>query len=114
MNELLTDLPKSETNFISARKSLNKDNETERITKDGIIFSYLNAEKKGLKDDIRKANYERYKSLKLDDLYSSHQNELSKKPYTYSIVASEKNIKLDDLKKYGELKKLSLTELFGY
>lgn len=114
MNELLTQLPKSESNFISARKSLFKDIETERITKDGIIFSYLNAEKKGLKDDIRKMNYEKYKSLKLDDLYAYHQQELSEKPYTYSVVGSEKSIKLDDLAKYGELKKLSLTELFGY
>lgn len=114
MNELLTDLPKNENSFISARKSLNKDIETERITKDGIIFSYLNAEKKGLKDDIRKTNYQKYKALKLDDLYGYHQQELSKKAYTYSVVGSEKNIKMDDLKKYGELKKLSLTELFGY
>lgn len=114
MNELLTELPKSESNFISARKSLFKDIETERITKDGIIFSYLNAEKKGLKDDIRKQNYEKYRSLKLDDLYTYHQQELSNKPYTYSVVGSEKNIKTDDLARYGELKKLSLAELFGY
>ena len=114
MNELLKELPKNENSFISARKSLFKDLETERITRDGIIFSYLNAEKKGLKDDIRKVNYEKYKSLKLDDLYAYHQQELSKKPYTYSVVGSEKNIKLEDLSKYGELKKLSLTELFGY
>ena len=67
-----------------------------------------------MKEDIRKVNYEKYKSLKLDDLYAYHQQELSKKPYTYSVVGSEKNIKLEDLSKYGELKKLSLTELFGY
>lgn len=114
MNELLTDLPKNETAFISARKSLFKDLETERITKDGIIFSFLNAERKGLQDDIRKQNYEQYKKLTLDDLYRYHQSQLSNKPYTYSVVGSEKNINLEDLKKYGELKKLSLTELFGY
>lgn len=114
MNELLTDLPKNETAFISARRSLFKDLETERITKDGIIFSYLNAEKKGLQDDIRRQNYEKYKKLTLDDLYKYHQTQLSKKPYTYSVVGSEKNINLEDLKKYGELKKLSLTDLFGY
>ena len=114
MNELLNDLPKNEASFSSGRKSLFKDIETERITKDGIIFNYLNAEKKGLKEDIRKKNYEKYKTLKLQDLNDYHQAELSNKPYTYSVVGSEKNIKLDDLKKYGELKKISLTELFGY
>lgn len=114
MNELLNELPKNEASFTSARKSLFKDIETERITKDGIIFNYLNAEKKGLKEDIRKKNYEKYKTLKLQDLDAYHRAELSNKPYSYSVVGSEKNIKLDDLKKYGELKKISLKELFGY
>jgi hypothetical protein len=29
-------------------------------------------------------------------------------------VASEKKVNLEDLKKYGEVKKLSLEEVFGY
>lgn len=114
MNELLTDLPKTDQNFINARKSLLKDIETDRVTKDAIIMSYLNANKKGIDYDMRKVNYNQYNNITLNDLYKFHQDALSKKPYTYCVIASEKRIKLDDLKKYGEVQKLSLPELFGY
>jgi predicted Zn-dependent peptidase len=114
MNELLDDLPKADANFINARKSLMKDIETDRITKDAIITSYLNAVKKGVDRDLRKDNYAQYSNITLNDLYKYHQDVLSKKPYTYCVIASEKRVNVDDLKKYGEVKKLSLQEIFGY
>ena len=114
MNELLDELPKAEANFENSRKSLMKNIETDRITKDAIITSYLTAVNKGVDHDLRKDNYAQYSSITLDDLYKYHQDVLSKKPYTYCVVASEKRINIDDLKKYGEVKKLTLRELFGY
>jgi predicted Zn-dependent peptidase len=114
MNELLNDLPKADQNFINSRKSAIKDMETERITKDGIIATYLSNQKKGIDYDMRKDIYNAYSNLSLNDLYTYHQNVLAKKPYTYCVVASEKRINPDDLKKYGEVKKLGLQELFGY
>jgi predicted Zn-dependent peptidase len=114
MNELLTDVPKAEINFENARKSLMKDIETDRITKDGIINSYLLAQRKGVTTDLRKDNYAQYASLKLDDIYKYHHDKFSNQPYTYAIVASSKRVKEDDLQKYGEVKHVSLEELFGY
>ena len=114
MNELLDDLPKAEQNFVNARKSLMKDIETDRITKDAIITSYLNSVKKGVDRDLRKDNYAQYSNITLNDLYKYHQDVLAKKPYTYCVIASEKRINVDDLKKYGEVKKLNLQEIFGY
>ena len=114
MNELLTDLPQNEANLTNARKGLMKDIETDRITKDGIIYSYLSALKKGVDHDIRKDNYMQYANLTLSQVSDYHHNQLSKQPYTYCVVASTKKISQEDLKKYGEVKVLSLEELFGY
>ncbi|HUS01068.1 MAG TPA: insulinase family protein [Chitinophagaceae bacterium] len=114
MNELLITIPKEDQDFINARKGLQKDIETDRITKDGIITSYLNAVRKGVDRDLRKDNYALYSNITLNDLVRYHQEQLANKPYTYTVVASEKRINVDDLKKYGEVKKLSLQELFGY
>ena len=114
MNELLDAMPKTDQDFIAARKSLMKDIETGRIVNDGILTSYLNAQRKGVNYDLRKDNYELYSKLTLNDLNKYHQEFLSKKPYTYTVIASEKRINVDDLKKYGEVKKVSLQELFGY
>lgn len=114
MNELLTTLPESDKAFETARSSMRKGIETERITQDGIVFNYINARKLGLDTDIRKSVYERAAQLQFNDLKQLHQQEVSGKPYTYCIVASEKKLAADDLKKYGEVQKLSLEEIFGY
>ena len=114
MNELLTTIPESEKLFETARSSVKKDMETERITQDGIIFSYLNAKKLGLDKDIRKSVYESISKLKFDDLKKLHQQNISGKPYTYCVLASEKKVSPDDLKKYGDVEVLTLDQLFGY
>jgi len=114
MNELLTKMPELPANLNLAKGQVKKDIETERITQDGIIFSYLSAQQLGLNDDIRKQTYSSVDGITMNDLKNFHQSHLSGKPYTYVLVASEKKISTDDLKKIGDVKKISLEELFGY
>jgi predicted Zn-dependent peptidase len=114
MNELLTDLPKNEQSLSDAKKSLLKDLETERITNDNIIFTYLAYQKKGIDVDLRKDIYAQVNQLTFGDLKMLHSSSISGKPFTYTVVGSEKKVKMEDLKKYGEVKAVSLEELFGY
>ncbi|AEV97187.1 peptidase M16 [Niastella koreensis] len=114
MNELLNDLPASEQRFELARTGFKKDLETERITKEDIIDAYLKAQQKGWKGDFRKDEYAALSTLKLEDVQKMHKEQISNKPFTYCVVASDKKIKLDDLKTIGEVKTVSLEELFGY
>ena len=114
MNELLNTVPEIKSNIEFARNSVKKDIETERITQDGIIFNYLTAQQKGLNEDIRKKTYTAVDQIGFKELKDFHSKYISGKPYTYCVVASEKKLSDEDLKKYGELKKLSLEELFGY
>ncbi|MGV3528084.1 MAG: M16 family metallopeptidase [Flavisolibacter sp.] len=114
MNALLNELPLTEQNFENAVKSQKKDIETQRITKDNIMFNYLSAQKKGLNEDLRKQVYEDLNKLTLQDIAAYHKKQFSNQPFTYTVIASEKSIKLDDLKKYGEVKKVNVDELFGY
>lgn len=114
MNELLTKMPELPKNLELAKNQVKKDIQTERITQDGIIYNYLNAKNLGLNDDIRKKMYEAVDKITMADVKKFHQNYFSGKPYTYAIVASEKRVSMDDMKKLGEVKKLSLEEIFGY
>jgi predicted Zn-dependent peptidase len=114
MNDVINNFPKIDQQFLSTQKSVMKDIETERITKDGIIFSYLNAKKKGLSSDIRTDIYNRAKNATLTDLVNYHNQQLNGKNVTYTIVGSDKKINVDDLKQYGEVKRIELKELFGY
>ncbi|MFY0253195.1 M16 family metallopeptidase [Chitinophaga sp. 30R24] len=114
MNELLNDIPRSDKLLETAKEGMKQDIETERITDDGIIFSYLAAQKLGLSTDIRKQVYESIDRLSFDDVKKFHDQYLANKPYTYCIVASQKKVSADELKKYGDVKTLSLEEIFGY
>ncbi len=114
MNELLNDLPAVQNNLQTAKSGLKNDLETERITQDEIINSFLAAEMRGVTEDLRKATYEATDKLEYNDLKKFHVAQMSGKPFTYCIVASEKKVNMDDVKKCGPVKKLSLNEIFGY
>lgn len=114
MNELLNDLPEAAQTFDNAKKSMLKDYETERIRKDEIVFSYLANRRKGVDHDLRKDIYSQAQTLTMADIKKLHDTELANKPYTYCVVASNKKVSMEDLGKYGEVKQLSLEELFGY
>lgn len=114
MNELLKDLPRLPADFTNAQQSVIKDIETDRIVEDKIISSYLSNRRKGVDGDVRMKNYKYYKELKLDDLFKYHQKNVSGRPFSYCIVASDKHVSIESLKKYGALKVVSLEELFGF
>lgn len=114
MNELLNDLPAVQNNLVTAKEGLKSELETERITQDGIITSYLQAEMRGLNEDIRKSVYETAGKMNYDDLKKFHAQYIASKPFTYCIVASEKKVSMNDMQKCGNVKKLTLKEIFGY
>ncbi|WPO81236.1 insulinase family protein [Chryseobacterium sp. JJR-5R] len=114
MNELLTTLPKSDQLFETAKSGLKKSIAAERITQDGIIFTYLRAQKLGNTTDIRKNTYEQAPKLTFADINNFHDKEMKSKNYTYCLVASQDKVSEADMQKLGEVKKLNLTEIFGY
>ncbi len=114
MNELINDLPKADKLFDDAKTAIKKDIESERITDESVIFNYLENQRLGIDKDIRKDIYTGIDKLKFEDIKAFSQQQISNKPYTYCVVASEKKVSTTDLQQYGEVKKLSLEELFGY
>ncbi|RYE21011.1 MAG: insulinase family protein, partial [Sphingobacteriaceae bacterium] len=114
MNELLTELPESEKIVTVARQNIRKSLDTDRVIQDGILFSYLNAQRHGLDYDDRKNTYASVEKLNYADIKNFHDSEIKNKPFTYCVVASDKRVSDTDLKKYGELTKLNKTTLFGY
>src|SRR5690606_7818567 len=114
MNELLNILPRSDKAFNTAKKSFLSNIETQRIKKDAVIFSYLQNLKKGIDYDRRKDWYNQVKTMEFTDIEKVHQTELANRPYTYCIVASDKNVTDEQLGNIGKLTKLSLEEIFGY
>jgi predicted Zn-dependent peptidase len=114
MNELLNELPSVENNLQAAKSGLKNELETERITQDEIIRSFLDAERKGLSEDQRKMIYEKVDKLTYADLKKFHADHIAHKAYTYCVVASAQKISMDEVQKCGPITKLTLDEIFGY
>lgn len=114
MNELLTTLPESEKVFNIAKTNVLKSLAGERTTDDQILIKYLNAQKLGLDYDINKVIYAEVPALQFGNVNNFFTANIHSKPYSYCVVASEKRLPEEVLKKYGELQKLSLREIFGY
>lgn len=114
MNELLTELPKTEEGLASAKESIRHDIASERITKEDIIYHYLAAKRLGMNSDNRKTIYDNVGALTFDNIKEFHKQNIAGKPYIYCVMASRDKINMDDLKKMGEVRELSLEEIFGY
>ncbi len=114
MVALLNDLPESENAFSIAKQGILNKIESERITKSGIIWNYINAQDNGLTYDIRKDVYSDVKEMTFENLTDFHEKYVKNKNYVTVIVGSKDKIDFNDLKNYGTIQELSLDELFGY
>ncbi len=114
MNDLFTNVPESEKVLEVSKLSIKNRYQTERYTKDAVIYQYLADRRLGLTKDMRKDVYENFEKINFKDLQKFANSNISNKPYTYCILASEKRVDTEKLEKYGEVKKLSLDEIFGY
>lgn len=114
MNELLNSLPQTDKAFEASKYNALNSIETSRITKNDIIGAYFTDKKLGFDHDSRIDEYAGLKPLTFADIKSFHSNNVANKAYNYCIVASEKNVKLEDMQKFGVVTKLTLEDIFGY
>lgn len=114
MNKLLNDMPLVPQQYEGARASVVKTLESDWITRDAIFGAYDRAQKRGMNYDVRKVIYEKAKILSLEELNSFFKEHVKGKKYTYCVIGKKEDINMDALKQLGEVKELSLEELFGY
>jgi predicted Zn-dependent peptidase len=114
MNELLDSLPYSEKLFITVKEALKNNYSTSRITKQAVLFRYLDATRKGINYDMRQKTYAALDKLSYKDILKFHQNNVARKPYSISIIGNEKKINSTDLNKYGKVTTYTLPQIFGY
>ena len=114
MIELLTVMPESQQTFENAKKAILEKIESERITKTRVFFNYLDAQRKDLDYDIRKDIYTKMKDMTFADLKAFHTKHVSGKKFNIAVVGDKEKLNFEALKKYGNVKELSLEEIFGF
>ena len=114
MFSLLNNLPKSPQAFKISKQAILNKIESERITKSGILYNYLNAENRGINYDIREQIYKEVKAMNLEKLLEFHKTYIKNKPHNILLIGNRDNIDFENLKKYGTIKEVSLNRLFGF
>lgn len=113
MNILLKDLPLDQKTFENGKNAIQQSLETSRILKSSILFSYDQALKLGMEEDSRKLMRENLETLTIDDVAKFHETRV-KGDFTYIVLGDREKIDMEYLKKYGQVRELSLEKLFGY
>jgi predicted Zn-dependent peptidase len=114
MTSLLNNVPKSDIAFGAAKEAILQGIKTERINKADILFDYLNAEKFGLKTDIRKDIYTKVATMTFDDVKKFQDEKIKNKPASILVLGKKDMLDIKTLEKYGTVKYLTLKDVFGY
>ena len=112
--ELFNDMPEAEANFNLAKDALIAGTRTARTTKFGIISTYLQCEKMGWKEPLRKMYFQTYPKMTMQDLLNFQRQYIKGKKKVYLILGKESEIDFNRLAKFGKVKKLTLDQVFGY
>jgi predicted Zn-dependent peptidase len=114
MNELLDELPEVEANLENAKDAVIQKIRTERITKDRVLFNYEAAKRLGYDYDSRKDIYNSIEQFDMAALTDFHNSYMSGKDYTILVLGNKEDLDLKALGEYGEVKFLTLEDIFGY
>jgi predicted Zn-dependent peptidase len=113
-DELFNGLPLSTSTFHGSKYALLSKISTERIRRMNCLWNFLNAEKLGLNQDIRKDIFENVSEMTLESLIAFQESHLKNKAKTYMVLGRESDINFKALEQIGPVKKLTLEDLFGY
>ena len=113
-DEIINNMPVSETAFNIAKESLLSNIRTARTTRSRVLMSYLNAQERGLDYDLNKVIYEKVPALTLDDVVKFQQEYVKDKPHTIGILGRTSDMDLGTLKNYGTIKTVTTEDIFGY
>ncbi len=113
-HQILDSIPESEASFKIAKDGLTKQLQSLRTTKFGIINAWLTAQDRGIDYDLNQRIYEALPNLTLKDIVDFEQKQMAHKTYRYVILGNERELDLASLLQYGNIKRVSTEEIFGY
>ncbi len=113
-DSIIEDMPLSEPSFDLAKQAALASIATQRTIKADVLWSYLNAERKGVKEDRNRARYKQIQTMTLDDVKAFQQEWIKGRHYRYCILGDDKDLDMKYLKTIGEVKILEPEEIFGF
>ena len=113
-NDIINNMPQSEAAFNLAKEGMISRLRTERITKESVIWSFINAQELGLNVDARSQLYNDIQGMTLKDVVDFQQKWVKDRTYYYTILGDKKELDMNALKKLGTVIELKTEDIFGY
>ena len=113
-DEILNDMPQSESAFEISKQSLMKQLAASRTTREGVLNAWLAAQERGIDYDINEKIYKSLPDIKMEDIVNFAKERMAQKPRRYMILGNEKELDMAALQHVGPIKRVSLEEIFGY
>jgi predicted Zn-dependent peptidase len=114
MDRILNNFTESDHFLNSSKKAILNRISSQRLYRENIFFRYLNNLDLGIDHDQRKDVYEFVQNASMKDLKDFFTSYVKDKKYTYCIIGNLKDLDMKILKEIGDVKEISLRELFGY
>ena len=113
-NDIILDMPQSEAAFQLAKESAITRLRTERITKENVLWSYIDAQDLGQNVDSRIQFYNDLQNMTLQDVVNFQQQWIKGRTFHYAILGDKKELDLNALRKIGPITELTTEDIFGY
>ena len=114
MNELMNRLPGDEKSFRLACEGLMNNIATQRITNRGLFNTWYSYKLQGIDHDIRSETWSRASEITLPEMEKFFTDFITSREYSYLVVGNKNLLDLRVLNQIGQVKILSMKEIFGY
>ncbi len=114
MLELMNNMPKAQKQFEAAKNATLKKIAAQRINKSNIFWTYQRLQDRGIDHDIREQMYKEIENITMDDLANFFKENIKGSKYTALVIGNKKDMKMEALKKLGEVKEFDIDYLFNY
>ena len=114
IGDLMNNMPKAEVQFNGSKTAVLKNIETERVLRDSIFWEKNYYERLGVKSNPSENIYNTIKTMDINAVDKFFQENVKGKNNNIIIIGKKANIDMEKLSKYGEVKELTLEEIFGY
>ncbi len=114
MMELMNNMPKAQNQFNSSKEAALKRIATQRYTKSSVFFYWLALQDRGIDYDINRDVYQQTQQITLAELETFFNQNVKGKKFNVGLIGKKENLDWEAVRKLGEVKELTLEELFGY
>ncbi len=113
-DNIINDMPESETAFNIAKESIISNLRTERTIKENVLWTYISNEDLGVDYDRNRVLFEKIPGMTLEDVKAFQQEWIKGRKYSFCILGRSADLDMEYLQGLGPVQHLTKDEIFGY